>query len=299
MQRGKHAAERFRVEQATTVEAVLHEHMPGASRRTLKQLVEHGRVSVGGAPARRLDAAVAAGSVVEVSPRGPKLEPDRPMPFGLVVLFEDETVVVVEKPAGLLTIATERERTRTAYAAVRAHVKARDPRERVFIVHRLDRSTSGVIVFAKSPDAKERLQSAFAARSVERTYHAVVEGVLEADEGTLKSYLVESSAHKVHATRDARRGVEAITRYRVLRRGRSRTLVEVGLVTGRKAQIRVQFADIGHPVVGDRVYGKGTDPIGRVALHAFRIAFDHPETGQRMTFRSRTPQLFSQLVSEE
>jgi 23S rRNA pseudouridine1911/1915/1917 synthase len=299
MDEGKHVGERFRVAAATTVEAALHERMPGASRRTLKQLVTHDRVRVDGAVVRRLDAPVASGATLEVVPRGVRAAPERPMPHGLVVVFEDASVVVVEKPSGLLTIATERERTRTAYAAVRAHVKARDARERVFIVHRLDRSTSGLLVFAKTNEAKELLQTAFAGRTVDRVYHAVLEGVLASDEGTLRSHLVESSAHKVHVTADRNRGVEAITHYHVLRRGRSRTLVEVRLVTGRKAQIRVQFAEEGHPVVGDRVYGKGTDPIGRVALHATRLSFDHPATGRRMTFRSRTPHAFAQLVAEE
>ena len=299
MDERRREGERFTVNAATSVELALQSRMPTASRRTLKQLVEHERVRVDGRRVRRLDAPVAAGATVEVVPRGMRPAPERPMPHGLTVLFEDDTIVVVEKPAGLLSIATDRERKRTAYAAVRAHVKARDPRERVFIVHRLDRSTSGVLVFAKTPEAKEALQTALAGRTVDRVYHAVLEGVLRDDAGTLRSHLVESSAHKVHVTADARRGVEAITHYRVVRRGRSRTLVEVRLVTGRKAQIRVQFAEENHPVVGDRVYGKGTDPIGRVALHATRIAFDHPRTGGRVTFRSRTPATFAQLVAEE
>lgn len=295
----RQSGERFRVERASTLEVALQHRMPGASRRTLKQLVEHARVRVDGVRADRLDANVRAGATVEIAPRGARASEPPKLPPGLNVLHSDGDVVVVEKPAGMLTIATEKEKRRTAYAYMRAHVKALDPHAKLFIVHRLDRLTSGLLVFATSPGAKDRLQHAFAGRRVERSYTAVVEGALARDEGTLRSYLVESSAHKVHVTPDEKKGVEAITRYRVARRGRTHTLVEVELVTGRKAQIRVHFAEAGHPVAGDRVYGSGSDPIGRLALHASRLVFDHPTTGRRLTFRSRAPQSFSKLVSEE
>ena len=296
---GKQPGERFRVAAPSTLEAALRDHMPGASRRTLKQLVEHHRVRVDGKLATRLDAEVRQGATVAVAPRGASPGEPPPLPPGLEVLHRDAEVVVVEKPAGMLTIATEREKRRTAYAHMREYVKAIDPRAKLFIVHRLDRLTSGLLLFATSNDAKERLQRDFASRAVDRVYTTVVEGAPAEDEGTLRSYLVESSAHKVHTTTDKKRGVEAITRYRVLRRGRAHTLVEVRLVTGRKAQIRVQFADAGHPVVGDRIYGSGSNPIGRLALHASSLSFTHPSTGRRLTFRSRAPHSFSQLVSEE
>jgi 23S rRNA pseudouridine1911/1915/1917 synthase len=273
--------------------------MPGASRRTLKQLVEHARVRVDGNCTRRLDERIAAGATVEVAPKSARSAEAPKPPPGLTVIYTDDEIVVIEKPAGLLTIATEREKRRTAYSFLRDLVKARDPHAKLFIVHRLDRLTSGLLVFATTPEAKERLQHAFADRRVERVYTAVVEGAVARSEGTLRSFLVESSAHKVHSTKDERKGIEAITHYRVVRRGRAHSLLEIELVTGRKAQIRVQLADEGHPVAGDRVYGSGSDPIGRLALHASRLAFDHPATGRRLTFKSRPPQTFSKLVSEE
>jgi 23S rRNA pseudouridine1911/1915/1917 synthase len=296
---GKHPGERFRVAAPTTLEAALRAHMPGASRRTLKQLVEHRRVRVDGRLATRLDAALSAGATIEVAPRGAATGEPPPLPTGLAVVYRDDEVLVVEKPAGMLTIATEREKRRTAYAHMREHVKAIDSRSKLFIVHRLDRLTSGLLVFALSNAAKDRLQRDFAGRTVDRGYTAVVEGSLANAEGELRSFLVESSAHKVHVTDDKKLGVEAVTRYRVLRRGRAHTLVDVRLVTGRKAQIRVQFADAGHPVVGDRIYGSGSNPIGRLALHASSLAFTHPTTGRRLTFRSRAPHAFAQLVSED
>jgi 23S rRNA pseudouridine1911/1915/1917 synthase len=285
--------------ESETLADALRRMMPEASRRTLKQLVEHGRVRVDGKPAARLDAHVAPGASIDITERVARAGPVRPLPAGLSVVHSDEHLIVVDKPAGMLTIATEREKERTVYARIREHVKAENPREKIFVVHRLDRLTSGLLVFAKSEVAKRKLQDAFAAHTVERVYGAVVEGVIRDDEGELRSFLVESKALRVHVTRDEKQGIEAVTRYRVLERGNGHTLVEVRLVTGRRAQIRVQFAHAGHPVVGDRDYGTGSGPIGRLALHASRLAFVHPATGRRMAFKSRPPRDFSALVKEE
>jgi len=282
-----------------TLEDVLHRMMPEASRRTLKQLAERGRVRVDGRAVARLDHPVAPDAVVEIAERTAGKVTARPLPAGLSVVYSDEHIVVVEKPPGMLTIATEREKDRTVYARIREHVKAENPRDKIFIVHRLDRLTSGLLVFAKNETAKRKLQDAFAAHKVERVYTAVVEGRVQDDEGELRSFLVESIALRVHVTRDENRGVEAITRYRVLKRGEGNTLVEVTLVTGRKAQIRVQFAHVGHPVVGDRDYGTGSGPIGRLALHATRLAFMHPSSGRRVSFVSRPPRELVSLVKAE
>lgn len=292
------AGERHVVERAGSVGEALQRVMPDAARRTLKQLVEHGRVRVDGHRAVRLDVPVTRGAVLEIAPRGGREAGDRALPPGLAVLHSDDAVVVVEKPAGMLTIATDREKERTVYARVREHVKAADPAEKIFIVHRLDRRTSGLLVFAKTEEAKRRLQTAFAERRVDRIYTAVVEGRLERPEGELRDFLVESKALRVHATKDRERGVEAVLRYRTVKSGARHTLVEVALVTGRKAQIRVQFANAGHPVVGDREYGSGVDLFGRLALHATRLSFEHPATGRRVTFTSRAPRDFTSLVAE-
>jgi 23S rRNA pseudouridine1911/1915/1917 synthase len=291
--------EQFRANGGETLEQLLAARMPQAAKRTLKQLVEHGRVIVAGSVARRLDSVVPAGASVRITPRGSGQTEPPPLPPGLNLVHLDEDIAVVEKPPGLLTIATEREKRRTAYAYLREHLKATDPASKVFIVHRLDRYTSGLLVFARTPQAKERLQADFAAHRVDRVYVAAVHGRLERDEGTLTSYLLESDALKVHVTNDRSRGVEAVTRFRVLKRGRKITLVEVSLVTGRKAQIRVQFAAEGHPVAGDRVYGERDDMIGRLALHASRLAFAHPRLMRRVQFQSRVPREITGLAEED
>ena len=259
---------------------------PGASHRRLKQWLEASRIRVNGAIVRRGDLAVGVEDRVELIAAQP---PACPPPLRLV--HEDEDILVVDEPSGLLTIATEREREHTAYRLLREWVSGRGPASaRLFIVHRLDRETSGLIVFAKSAAAKERLQAQFAARTVERVYVALAEGVIRQGEGTLVSRLIEDPALRVRTT-DRRAGREAITRYRVLERRRAETLLELQLVTGRRAQIRAQLAAAGHPIAGDREYGGRTDPLRRLALHATRLAFVHPRGG-RVSFDSPLPAAF-------
>jgi len=262
-----------------------------ASRRTRKQMLAGGRVRVNGTIVRRADTALAAGDVVEVGPRRPRAA----LPPGLALVYEDDDVIVVEKPAGLLTIATERERERTVYAQLTAHARARKPPARVFVVHRLDRLVSGLLVFALSPGAKRALQGQFAAHTVERTYLAVVEGRPARPEGTIASRLVDDAPGRVRETRRPGRGRAAITRWRVLRAGKRHTLLEVKLETGRRNQIRVHLAGLGHPIAGDAAYGSGTDPFGRPALHAHVLGFDHPRTGARLRFVSPAPAGFAKL----
>lgn len=215
---------------------------------------------------------------------------------GLVILYEDNDILVVDKPAGLLTIATPTEKSQTAYFILTDYVRKGSPKSgtRVFIVHRLDRETSGVLLFAKTPEAKLKLQEAWT--TTEKHYLAVVEGrpVKKAD--TITSYLAEDKAHRVYSTTNSRTGRLASTAYRVLKVAKGKTLLDVHLLTGRKNQIRVHLADIGHPVVGDRKYGNAKGPHARLALHACSISFDHPVSGQRMTLEAQPPPLFSKLL---
>ena len=259
---------------------------PEASRRSLKQWITGSRVRVNGAVVTRGDAEIAAGDRVELAAPAPA-----PCPAPLRLVHEDDDILVVDKPPGLLTIATERERERTAYRLLRDWVAGRGAgAARLFIVHRLDRETSGLIVFAKSAAAKQHLQAQFAARTAERVYVALAEGVVRRDEGSLTQHLVEDRALRVRIA-ERGGGREAITRYRVLERRRAATLLELRLVTGRRAQIRAQLAAAGHPIAGDGQYGSRTDPIGRLALHATRLAFAHPRGG-RASFESPPPPAF-------
>jgi len=219
-----------------------------------------------------------------------------PVPhFGVVVLHEDGDILVVDKPPGLLTIATAKERLRTAYAAMTDHVReGAGRRARIFIVHRLDRETSGVLVFAKHEEAKRFLQDNWEA--TRKRYLAVVHGRPERREGVIASRLVENRVHHVYSTTDPGRGRPARTAYRVLRVTRRFALLEIDLLTGRKNQIRVHLADIGHPVVGDRKYGDPKDVHLRLALHASSLTLPHPADGLPRTFESPLPPAFVRLV---
>lgn len=215
---------------------------------------------------------------------------------GLAILYEDRDILVVDKPPGLLTIATERDKSNTAYFILTDYVRkgSARSRNRVFIVHRLDREASGLLVFARNEEAKVRLQGQW--DETEKKYLAIVHGRCGKASGIITSYLAENRAHTVYSTTDAARGKLSRTAYRVLREANRFSLLEVDLRTGRKHQIRVQLADSGHPIVGDRKYGRGDTTSKRMALHAHSLSFRHPFTGRRLTFTAKPPGHFKALV---
>jgi 23S rRNA pseudouridine1911/1915/1917 synthase len=212
------------------------------------------------------------------------------------VVFEDDALIVVEKPAGLLTIATETERTRTLYALLREAANRKRPPEKIFIVHRLDREASGLLVFAKTIVAKERLQDQFKDHSAGRRYVAVVEGRVSPENFTIRSYLAENSAFRVYSTKKSAVGKLAVTHVRVIKANPKASLIEVRLETGRKHQIRVHLAERGHPIVGDKTYGSRSNPLHRLALHGADLEFRHPITGRSMHFEAPAPTSFDSLI---
>ena len=220
----------------------------------------------------------------------------RHLPKGLEIIYEDGDILVVDKPAGLLTVGTQTNKTRTAYYYLTDYVRkgSLKSRKRIFIVHRLDQWTSGVVIFAKSQAVKQRLQAQW--KDIEKKYIAVVYGHLAEKEGIISSYLAENKAYTVYSTTDAAKGKLAHTAYKVLKETRRFSLLEVNLLTGRKNQIRVHMADKGHPVVGDRKYGKDKDGYRRLALHSRSISFEHPTSGEQMTFKTKVPYYFNKLM---
>ena len=220
----------------------------------------------------------------------------RPLSHGLEILYEDRDLLVVNKPAGLLTVKTVTEKTRTAHYILTDYVRKGNPKSRnqVLTVHRLDQWTSGVLLFAKSEAVKESLQSRW--KETKKTYLAVVHGQLKAKEGVIASYLAENARHVVYSTPDATKGKLARTEYKVLKEKGAFSLLEINLLTGRKNQIRVHLADQGHPVVGDRKYGDNKDGFSRLALHSRSICFPHPVRDELMTVDAKVPSCFRKLV---
>lgn len=221
------------------------------------------------------------------------------LPKDISILYEDNDILVAVKPFGLLTMGTDRDKSRTLYAILTDYVRkgCSKSAKRIFIVHRLDRDTSGILVFAKNMQAKLQLQARW--EETEKTYIAVVHGRCEKREGTLSTYLAENKARLVYSTPDTAKGKLSHTAYRVLKDTRAFSLLEVALLTGRKHQIRVHLAETGHPVVGDGKYGKGKRPYKRLALHAKSISFTHPVTGRRLAFETGVPEYFTALVSRK
>jgi RluA family pseudouridine synthase len=260
---------------------------PDSSKTTLRQMLQAGRIRVNGEIEKNARTQLDAEDVVEVSPRSAQ----RQLPEGLSILHEDVDVIVVLKSNGLLTVATEREREATAQAYLNTYLGSR-AEDRIHVVHRLDRDTSGVLVFAKNFHARERLKEQFAEHTADRLYVAVIEGVIEPPRGTFRSNLLEQRDLKmvsVEAHPDAK---FAVTHYRTIATASGFSMLEVTLETGRKNQIRAHLSEAGHPVVGDSMYGSTINPLGRLGLHAKLLGFDHPTTRKRLTFTAPIPKAF-------
>ncbi|WP_042164206.1 RluA family pseudouridine synthase [Paenibacillus gorillae] len=259
-------------------------------RNSIKSLLARGQVFVGERAETKYNYLLKPGQVVTIRKEGTA----ETVPLaGLVILHEDDDLIIVNKDSGLLSIASDKEADLTAYRQLTAHVRVNDPKSRIFVVHRLDRDTSGVMMFAKSEAVQQKLQTNWQEIVKERSYVALVEGTVKKNEGTIKSWLKETSTLRMYSSERPNDGQLAVTHYKLLQAGRQFSLLEVHLETGRKNQIRVHMEDIGHPVVGDKKYGSKTKPIPRLGLHARVLAFEHPSSGKLMRFDTGIPKLFN------
>lgn len=275
--------------------------MPQTKRTELKQLLSHDQIAVNGTPTRQFDTALHPGDEVQVNlTREFRVFRNR----RISLLYEDDDILVVNKGYGLLSVAADNQRRRpnekksaeTAYSIMREYVKWQDPNNKLFIVHRLDRDTSGIMMFAKSQEIQEKLRHNWNNTVLERRYVAVLDGRLDPAEDTIKTYLAENSRYEVYSTPNPEEGKLAVTRYKTLNQANGHTLVEVSLDTGRKNQIRVHLSERGFPVSGDRRYGGKSSPIGRLCLHAQSLKFVHPTTGRLMHFETPIPPKFLTIV---
>jgi 23S rRNA pseudouridine1911/1915/1917 synthase len=283
------------VAQPAELLAYLFEAWPETKKKQVRTWLKFGSVAVNGRVVTQFDHRLRAGDQVEIRPKG-MAAPETALPSGIRIRHEDADILVIEKPAGLLSISSPSEPDKTVYAALTDHVRLGNnySRERVWIVHRLDRETSGLMVFAKNEAAKRVLQEGWEA--VEKKYLAVVEGAPPDEAGKFDSHLDESNPLKVYATEESPITRRALTRYRVTKKGKETTLVELTLETGRRHQIRVQLQEAGCPIVGDKKYGAETNPIRRIALHATSLRFPHPVTREAMSFQSPLPGDLGRLV---
>lgn len=280
------------VKEPNTLLAFLIQTLSEQSKSSVKALLQHGQIYVNGKITTHSLTPLSTGDIVRISYEKGKVVFNNPL---LKIVWEDDYLIVVNKREGLLSVSNARVQERTAYHLLSDYVKKSDPRNKIFILHRLDRDTSGLMMFAKNKGIQEKLQANWNEMITERTYVAVVEGHPEKEEEILTSYLTENTKMQVYTT-SVENGKEAITHYKVLKSNGHFSLLELNLETGRKNQIRAQMQSIGHSIAGDNKYGAETDPAGRIMLHALRLYFIHPVSGEEICFETPIPAPFNSLV---
>jgi len=278
-----------KVTEASELMKFLIEKFPEKSRTTIKSMLAHKLVTVDDMITTKFDFPIKRGQMVFLNK---KKTDEKPRFRGLRIVHEDSAIIVVDKGSGLLSMATDTEKSKTAYSMLSEYVKKFDPKNLIFIVHRLDRDTSGLMMFAKSKKIQEALQKDWNESIIDRSYVVIVEGVVENEEGTVTSWLKENKALVMFSSQTPNDGQKAITHYKLLRANKQFSLLEVKLETGRKNQIRVHMKDMGHPVTGDKKYGAKLNPIGQMGLHARVLAFKHPVTGKTLRFDTPIPGKF-------
>ncbi len=237
------------------------------------------QVFVDGKPVKQFNHELAPGQQVEI--RWSRVAPEKKY-RGINIVYEDKDIIVVDKHAGLLSIPTDHEKSKTAFNMVGSYLQSKGQDDKIFVVQRLDRDVSGLMVFARNEKAQHTLQSHWQEIISEMVYLAIVEGTPEKLEGTIISYLKESKSLLVCSSQDPKEGAKAITHYQVIKSGKLYAILKINLETNRKNQLRVHMKDLGHPVVGDKKYGATTSPIGRLGLHAWGLAFKHPVNNESL-----------------
>ena len=289
---------RLRVTEPQELMEFLSNKMGGMTRTSVKSLLSHRQVQVNNRIETKYNFLLNTGDIVTINSGIANEELKHPK---LKIIYEDDAIVVVEKKEGLLTMATVRESNEmTAYSILKSYLKKGNPRAELYTVHRLNRETSGILLFAKTKDVQFSMQSHWHEIVTKRCYVALVEGEPEKNDDTIISWLTENKkSYKIHSSWTNNGGQKAITHYTLLQSNGAYSLLSIELETGRKNQIRVQLAAIGHPVVGDKKYGSGNSPIKRLALHAQILEFIHPMTHKVMHFETPIPKKFKGLLKEK
>lgn len=281
------------VDSETTLMPFLLEKLKNKNRDNIKSLLRNKQVVIDGRPVSQFNHPLKPGEniVIDSARRG-----DVPPAKYLRIVFEDDHIIIIDKKAGLLSVS-DGHHHETAHRILTNWLRKKDPSAQLFIVHRLDQYTSGLLMFVKDRNIQHILRNEWKRYVAERVYTAIVEGIVTRDHGTIQSYLAENKSMAMISVKDASQGKLAVTHYKKIKQGTSYTLLEIRLDTGRKNQIRVHMHDIGHPVAGDRKYGAKTDPTGRLMLHATVLQIVHPVNGEIMRFESPVSKEFLRLIS--
>lgn len=268
----------------------LLEALSDRGRNSVKSILSRGQVTINEMVSTQHDEELHKGDIIRIMKNQVAKRKERLI--GLDIMYEDNQIIVVNKSAGLLSVATNKGREITAHGELMKYVRDKDKQNRIYVVHRLDRDTSGVMMFAKTKSIQTILQNAWDEMVTERSYVALVHGKVKQEKGYVSSWLKENKAFHVYSTQQKNDGLYAMTLYDVIRKNRDFSLLNVELKTGRKNQIRVHMQDMGHPVVGDKKYGGRGNPIKRLGLHAQALEFMHPVKKEKMRFEAETPSIF-------
>ncbi len=269
----------------------LFETLKGQSRNSVKSILTNHRVSVDGAPISQYNFKLTKGDVVIIS----KTPIHKKTRSNLPIIFENEEIIVINKPSGLLSIASDKEKGSTAYRMLTDYVQQKDKHNRIYVVHRLDEDTSGVLMVAKNEKLRDALQDKWNDLVSSRGYYAIVDGKLDKKSGTLTSYLKKNAQNMMYSSKKVGDGQYAVTHYKVIAESDAYSFLDVHIDSGRKNQIRVHLGDIGHNVIGDDKYGNPTNPIKRLGLHAYELVLTHPFTNKVMKFKAPIPKEFETL----
>lgn len=284
----------FKVHEECELLDFLFSKFPKLSRNAVKSILSGHYVAVDGAPVTQFNLKLAKDDVVIVSKQRIAKKTRKDLP----ILFENDEIIVINKPSGLLSVASDTEKGRTAYRIVTDYVQQKDKHNRIYVVHRLDEDTSGVLMFGKNPKIRDILQKNWNDIVLSRGYYAVVEGRMEKKEDKLVDYLKENSLNLMYVSNDKVNGKKCVTNYKVIKENKQYSLLDVDIETGRKNQIRVQLGHRNHHVIGDDKYGEPSDPLKRLGLHAYRLKLIHPITKKLLEFIAPMPQEFNSLFAK-
>lgn len=283
----------FSVNKETILIDFLIDKLGSKSKTKIKNIIKSGRIAINNKAVKNPNIVIKIGQNIKMIDKANiKNKQNR-----FNVLYEDKFIIVAEKPAGLLSISTDSENKSTFYRFISDYVKeATNGKERIFIVHRLDRDVSGVMIFAKSPEVKQFLQDNW--EMTNKVYITIVEGIPAQKEGKIESWLKENKSHFVYVSTESEDAYFSITKYKLISTRKDYSLLEIDLETGRKNQIRVQLAQIGHPVAGDIKYGAKTNPVSRICLHSHTLSIIHPITKKPLIFTSNIPPKMLKLIKK-